>query len=88
MSSPDREKEKAALAELDKFCKRQNEIAEDQSKRQNEIAEDQSKRQNEIAEDQSKRHAKIEWIKREIEKFDDSRLNRIVILIKQIKEQK
>ena len=33
MSSPDREKEKAALAELDKFCKRQNEIAEDQSKR-------------------------------------------------------
>lgn len=64
MSSPDREKEKAALAELDKFCKRQNEIAEDQSKR----------------------HAKIEWIAREIEKFDDSRLNRIVILVKQIKE--
>ena len=27
MSSPDREKGKAALAELDKFCKRQNEIA-------------------------------------------------------------
>lgn len=66
MSSPDREKEKAALAELDKFCKRQNEIAEDQSKR----------------------HAKIEWIKREIEKLDDSRITRIVILIKQIKEQK
>ena len=64
MSSPDREKEKAALAELDKFCKRQNEIAEDQSKR----------------------HAKIAWITREIEKFDDSRLNRIVILVKQIKE--
>ena len=84
MSSPDREKEKAALAELDKFCKRQNEIAEDQSKRHAKFC----KRQNEIAEDQSKRHAKIEWIKREIEKFDDSRLNRIVILIKQIKEQK
>ena len=66
MSSPDREKEKAALAELDKFCKRQNEIAKDQSKR----------------------HAKIEWIKREIEKLDDSRITRIVILIKQIKEQK
>jgi len=66
MSSPDREKEKAALAELDKFCKRQNEIAEDQSKR----------------------HAKIEWIKREIEKLDDGRITRIVILIKQIKEQK
>lgn len=55
MSSPDREKEKAALAELDKFCKRQNEI---------------------------------EWIKREIEKLDDGRITRIVILIKQIKEQK
>lgn len=27
MSSPDREKEKAALAEFDEFCKRQNEIA-------------------------------------------------------------
>lgn len=27
MSSPDREKEKAALAELDKFCKKHNEIA-------------------------------------------------------------
>lgn len=66
MSSPDREKEKAALAELDKFCKRQNEIAEDQRKR----------------------HAKIAWITREIEKFDDSRITRIVILIKQIKEQK
>ena len=55
MSSPDREKEKAALAELDKFCKR---------------------------------HAKIEWIKREIEKLDDGRITRIVILIKQIKDQK
>ena len=43
---------------------------------------------NEIAEDQSKRHAKIEWIKREIEKLDDGRITRIVILIKQIKEQK
>lgn len=64
MSSPDREKEKAALERFDKFCKRQNEIAEDQSKR----------------------HAKIEWIKREIEKLDNGRLNRIVILVKQIKE--
>lgn len=64
MSSPDREKEKAALAELDKFCKRQNEIAQAETER----------------------HVKIAWIMREIEKFDDSRLNRIVILVKQIKE--
>ena len=55
MSSPDREKERAALERFNKFCKR---------------------------------HAKIEWIKREIEKLDDSRITRIVILIKQIKEQK
>ena len=64
MSSPDREKEKAALERFDKFCKHQNEIADEQAKR----------------------HAKIAWITREIEKFDDSRLNRIVILVKQIKE--
>ena len=64
MSSPDREKEKAALAELDEFCKRQNEITDEQAKR----------------------HAKIAWITREIEKFDDGRLNRIAILVKQIKE--
>ena len=64
MSSPDREKEKAALAELDEFCKRQNEIADEQAKRR----------------------AKIAWIVREIEKFDDGRLNRIVVLVKQIKE--
>ena len=64
MSSPDREKEKAALAELDKFCKHQNEIASEQAKR----------------------HAKIAWIAREIKKFDDGKLNRIAILVKQIKE--
>ena len=64
MSSPDREKERAALERFNKFCKRQNEIADEQAKR----------------------HAKIEWIKREIEKLDDSRITRIIILIKQIKE--
>ena len=64
MSSPDREKEKAALAELDEFCKHQNEITDEQAKRR----------------------AKIAWIAREIEKFDDGRLNRIVVLVKQIKE--
>ena len=46
------------------------------------------KKQNEIAQAETERHAKIAWIAREIEKFDDSRLNRIVILIKQIKEKK
>ena len=64
MSSPDREKEKAALAELDKFCKKHNEIAQAATKRR----------------------AKIARITREIEKPDDGRLNRIVILVKQIKE--
>ena len=44
------------------------------------------KEHNEIAQAETKRHAKIAWITREIEKFDDSRLNRIVILVKQIKE--
>ncbi|WP_346745709.1 hypothetical protein [uncultured Campylobacter sp.] len=38
MSSPDREKEKAALAELDKFCKRQNEVAQTETKRRAKIA--------------------------------------------------
>ena len=64
MSSPDREKEKAALAELDKFCKKHNEIAQAETARR----------------------AKIAWIAREIEKLDNGRLNRIVILVKQIKE--
>ena len=44
------------------------------------------KKQNEIADEQAKRHAKIAWIAREIEKFDDGRLNRIVVLVKQMKE--
>nr|DAW79382.1 MAG TPA: hypothetical protein [Caudoviricetes sp.] len=64
MSSPDREKEKAALSELDKFCKEYNEAAQAETKRRTKIA----------------------WITREIEKFDDGRLNRIVVLVKQIKE--
>lgn len=64
MSSPDREKEKAALAELDKFCKKHNEIARAETERQ----------------------AKIAWIAREIEKFDDSRLNRVIVTINQVKE--
>ena len=64
MSSPDREKEKAALAELDKFCKKQNEVAQAETKRR----------------------AKIAWITREIEKFDDGKLNRVIVTINQVKE--
>ena len=44
------------------------------------------KKHNEAAQAETERHAKIAWITREIEKFDDSRLNRIIILVKQIKE--
>ena len=44
------------------------------------------KKHNEVAQAETKRRAKIEWIMREIEKLDDSKLNRIVILVKQIKE--
>ena len=44
------------------------------------------KKHNELAQAETERHAKIAWIAREIKKFDDGRLNRIVILVKQIKE--
>lgn len=44
------------------------------------------KKHNEVAQAETARRAKIAWIAREIEKLDDSRLNRIVILVKQIKE--
>ena len=44
------------------------------------------KKHNEAAQAKTERHAKIAWIARGIEKLDDSRLNRIVILVKQIKE--
>lgn len=44
------------------------------------------KKHNELAQAETARRAKIAWIMREIEKFDDSRLNRIVILVKQIKD--
>ena len=64
MSSPYREKEKAALVEIDKFCKEYNEVAQAETKRR----------------------AKIAWITREIEKLDEGKLNRIVILVKQVKE--
>lgn len=38
MSSPDREKEKAALAEIDKFCKEYNEVAQAATARRAKIA--------------------------------------------------
>ena len=44
------------------------------------------KKHNELAQAETERHAKIAWITREIEKFADGRLNRIVVLVKQIKE--
>lgn len=44
------------------------------------------KKHNELAQAEAERRAKIAWITREIEKLDDSRLNRIMILVKQIKE--
>ena len=44
------------------------------------------KEHNEIAQAETERRAKIAWITREIEKLDEGKLNRIVILVKQIKE--
>lgn len=44
------------------------------------------KKQNEIAAVIADRHAKIEWIKREIKELGVGQLNRIVILVKQMKE--
>ena len=44
------------------------------------------KKQNEIADEQAKRRAKIAWITREIEKLDDSKLNRVIVTINQVKE--
>ena len=44
------------------------------------------KKHNEVAQAETKRRAKIAWITREIEKLDEGKLNRIVILVKQVKE--
>ena len=44
------------------------------------------KKHNEIAQAETKRHAKIAWIAREIEKFDDGRLNRVIVTINQVKD--
>ena len=44
------------------------------------------KKHNEIAQTETKRHAKIAWITREIEKFDEGKLNRVIVTINQVKE--
>lgn len=44
------------------------------------------KKHNEIAQAETKRRAKIAWITREIEKFDDGRLNRVIVTINQVKD--
>ena len=44
------------------------------------------KKHNEIAQAETKRRAKIAWIAREIEKFDDGRLNRVIVTINQVKD--
>ena len=44
------------------------------------------KKHNELAQAETKRRAKIAWIAREIEKFDDGKLNRVIVTINQVKE--
>lgn len=44
------------------------------------------KKHNELAQTETKRHAKIAWITREIEKFDDGKLNRVIVTINQVKD--
>mgnify|MGYP001739283780 CR=1 FL=1 len=44
------------------------------------------KKHNEVAQAETKRRAKIAWIMREIEKFDEGKLNRVVVTINQVKD--
>lgn len=44
------------------------------------------KKHNEIAQAETKRRAKIAWIAREIEKFDEGKLNRVIVTINQVKD--
>ena len=44
------------------------------------------KHQNEVAQAETARHAKIAWIAREIEKFDEGKLNRVIVTIYQVKD--
>lgn len=41
---------------------------------------------NEVAQAETKRRAKIAWITREIEKFDEGKLNRVIVTINQVKD--
>lgn len=44
------------------------------------------KKHNEVAQAETKRRAKIAWIAREIEKFDEGKLNRVIVTINQVKD--
>lgn len=44
------------------------------------------KKHNEVAQTETKRRAKIAWITREIEKFDEGKLNRVIVTINQVKD--
>lgn len=44
------------------------------------------KHHNEVAQAETKRRAKIAWIAREIEKFDEGKLNRVIVTINQVKD--
>ena len=44
------------------------------------------KKHNELAQAETKRRAKIAWIAREIEKFDEGKLNRVIVTINQVKD--
>lgn len=44
------------------------------------------KKHNEVAQAETKRRAKIAWITREIEKFDEGKLNRVIVTINQVKD--
>lgn len=44
------------------------------------------KEHNEVAQAETKRRAKIAWIAREIEKFDEGKLNRVIVTINQVKD--
>nr|WP_314565402.1 hypothetical protein [uncultured Campylobacter sp.] len=44
------------------------------------------KKRNEVAQAETKRRAKIAWITREIEKFDEGKLNRVIVTINQVKD--
>lgn len=44
------------------------------------------KKHNEVVQAKTKRRAKIAWIAREIEKFDEGKLNRVIVTTNQVKD--